>query len=80
MYYRVNPLLDEHSKRPVGADMFRLAEVADTRVVNGSHWGQDFIIAPKKESEKEAFESLMSELGIFFEKVEELPYGLKHLE
>ena len=80
MYYRINPLLDEPSKRPVGADMFRLAEVVGTRVINGDHWGQDFIVAPEEASEKEAFESLMLELGIFFEKVEELPHGLRYME
>jgi len=66
VYYRVNPHLDHRPPKVSGVTMFDVAEIAGTTVINGSHWGDDYIVAPLCQCDQDALESIMAECGIFF--------------
>jgi hypothetical protein len=69
-FYRLNPHLNA---RPKASSMFDLAKAVDGRILQGQHWGDDYLALPQDSCSLETVECLMREEGIFFERVASLP-------
>ncbi len=53
--------------------MFALAKATDSKLSQGQHWGDDYLIVNEEGGTPTLVEELMKEDGIYFERVTELP-------
>lgn len=70
-YYRLNPHMD---KVKIRSSMFQLRDLAQTQLITGEYWGNDYLVAPTNEEDCKALEELMNGEGIYYEVVNKLPY------
>ena len=74
LFYRLNP---RENERTGAASMFVIAAGLDLKLVQGRHWGDDYLVAPKGQAERKLVEDLLREDGIYFEPVTKLPHYLR---
>jgi hypothetical protein len=73
-FYRINARLsaDNGAKNSL-TTMVNLAKILDTKVLWGSHYGDDFIRCPAEEENCQLVEDLMASERLVFEVVERIP-------
>ena len=69
-FYRLNPHLNT---QPKASSMFDLAKATESKLSQGRHWGDDYLIVADEEGKAALVEEMMRGDGIYFERVAELP-------